>query len=145
MTQALKCYLKDPKRVLSAFGSDFQESQRCTHQSQSAPEQHHVCETTPPRPIPSAGVQGIASRTGLCSLQRSHLCIDHIIQHLHIVSIQRRGLTRPQDGLSEIDEEAFSATVGEFFPRGPDTENVVPQHVVAGAACRHSVTLLTRN
>ena len=39
-----------------------------------------------------------------------------------------------KDGVSEIDEEAFSATVGEFFPRGPDTEGFTPQYVVAGVA-----------
>ncbi len=39
-----------------------------------------------------------------------------------------------KDGVSEIDEEAFSATVGEFFPRGPDTEGFTPQYVVAGVS-----------
>ncbi|CAK9067599.1 unnamed protein product [Durusdinium trenchii] len=38
-----------------------------------------------------------------------------------------------KDGVSEVDEEAFSAEIGEFFPRGPETENVPPQKVVAGA------------
>ena len=41
-----------------------------------------------------------------------------------------------KDGVSEIDEEQFSALVGEFFPRGPDTETFSPQYVVAGVAWR---------
>eukprot|EP00439_Symbiodinium_sp_Y106_P039633 s635_g4.t2 len=37
-----------------------------------------------------------------------------------------------EDG--SINEEAFGAEVGLFYPRGPDTENMAPQYAVAGVS-----------
>ncbi|CAJ1388708.1 unnamed protein product [Effrenium voratum] len=89
---------------------------------QFAAEEHEnlVLATSPPTDLNISGQMG------------SQMMVAYLQRHLaYSVCWCARDCTFP-DG--SIDEEAFSAEVGEFFPRGPDTERTEPQLVVAGVS-----------
>eukprot|EP00435_Cladocopium_sp_Y103_P033685 s1241_g8.t1 len=80
--------------------------------------------STPPNQGATLNISGVMG---------SQMLVAYLYRHL-VYSICWCARNCFKDGVSEIDEEAFSATVGEFFPRGPDTEGFTPQYVVAGVS-----------
>ena len=63
----------------------------------------------------------------------SDLWVAYMYRHLaYSVCWCAQYCFKPEDG--SIDEHAFGAEVGEFYPRGPDTENMAPQYAVAGVS-----------
>ncbi|CAE7653670.1 unnamed protein product [Symbiodinium pilosum] len=63
----------------------------------------------------------------------SDLYVAYLYRHLaYSVCWCAQYCFKPEDG--SINEDMFGAVVGEFFPRGPDTENMAPQYAVAGVS-----------
>lgn len=90
-----------------------------------AKEEHEILIlSTPPNQGATLNISGVMG---------SQMLVAYLYRHL-VYSICWCARNCFKDGVSEIDEEAFSANVGEFFPRGPDTEGFTPQYVVAGVS-----------
>lgn len=96
-----------------------------SHNLMEAQAEHEILVlATEPNQAASLNISGVVG---------SKMMVAYLYRHL-AYSICWCARNCFKDGVSEIDEEAFSATVGEFFPRGPDTEGFTPQYVVAGVS-----------